>query len=169
MSYKLVSKPLSEEQTKMVNDIIEKNGSTKKDILNTLIELQDSLEEKYIGEEVAKIVSDKIGIPLVDLYDILTFYDMLSTKPRAKYKIEVCTCASCYLNGSDSLVDIVERNLGIKLGEHTDDWLFEFEKCSCVGACEIGPIIKVGNEIYGNLNERLVASIIGELRDNKDL
>lgn len=169
MSYKLISKPLTEEQIGLVNDIINKNGSTKQDILNTLIELQDSLEEKYIGEEVAKIVSEKVNMPLVDLYDILTFYDMLSVKPRAKYKIEVCTCASCYLNGSDSLESIIERNLGIKIGEHTEDWLFEFEKCSCVGACEIGPIIKVGNEIYGNLNERIVASIIGELRDKKDL
>ncbi len=169
MSYKLISKPLTEDQINLVNDIIDRNGSTKKDILNTLIELQDSLEEKYIGEQVANIVSEKVGIPLVELYDILTFYDMLSVKPRAKYKIEVCTCASCYLNGSETLVEVVERNLGIKLGEHTDDWLFEFEKCSCVGACEIGPIIKVGNDIYGNLNDRVVASIIGELRDNKDL
>ncbi|WP_100065444.1 NAD(P)H-dependent oxidoreductase subunit E [Miniphocaeibacter massiliensis] len=169
MSYKLISKPLDSYQIQMVNDIIDKNGSTKKDILNTLIELQDSLDEKYIGEEVATIVSNKIGIPLVDLYDILTFYDMLSVEPRAKYKVEVCTCASCYLNESDTLIDMVEKNLGVKLGEHTEDWLFEFEKCSCVGACDIGPVIKIGNDIYGNLDEKVVESIFADLRAKKDL
>ncbi len=168
MSSKLVYKPLTKPQRDVIGEILEKYGNSELNILNALLEIQDVLEEKYIGEEVCEIVSDQTGIPMVELYDIMTFYSMIDTEPRAKFKLEVCDCGSCYLNDSESLIKILERKLGIKVGEHTYDWLFELETCPCVGACDIGPVFKVGDEVYGNLTEDRIDAILTELYQRRD-
>lgn len=169
MKYKVVAEPLEQYEIDEINKYIDEHEDARNDILNILLTIQRNLKENYIGEEVATIVSEKVGIPLVQLYDVLTFYSMLNTEPHAKYIVELCTCAPCYLSDSDSVQVMVEDELGIKMGEHTEDWLFQLEECACVGACDIGPIIKIGDEIHGNLTREKIRRIFGELRAKKDL
>lgn len=168
MSYKLVYKPLSEEQRDLIGDILTKYDNSELNILNTLLEIQDHLDEKYIGEEVCEIVSERTDIPMVELYDIMSFYSMLNTEPRAKYKIEVCDCGSCYINDSQSLLEMLEEKLRIKVGEHTYDWLFELETGPCVGACDIGPVMKVGDVVYGNLDKERISEILDMLHSKRN-
>ncbi len=168
MSYKLMYKPLTDPQRKVIGEILKRYGNSEVNILNALLEIQDVLDEKYIGEEVCEIVSDQTGIPMVELYDIMSFYSMIDTEPRAKFKLEVCDCGSCYLNNSETLIKTLERKLGIKSGEHTYDWLFELETCPCVGACDIGPVFKVGDEVFGNLTDERIDEILSELYQRRD-
>ncbi len=168
MSYKLVYKSLTENQRQEIGDILTKYDNSELNILNTLLEIQDSVDEKYIGEEVCEIVSERTGIPMIELYDIMSFYSMLDTEPRAKYKIEVCDCGSCYLNDSQSLIEILEEKLRIKVGEHTYDWLFELETGPCVGACDIGPVMKIGDTVYGNLDKEKISEILDMLHNNRN-
>ena len=74
MSYKLMYKPLTDPQRKVIGEILKRYGNSEVNILNALLEIQDVLDEKYIGEEVCEIVSDQTGIPMVELYDIMSFY-----------------------------------------------------------------------------------------------
>lgn len=169
MKYKVVAMPLEESEIKSINEFIDNHGNAKNDLLNVLLTIQRNLKENYIGEEVAGIISEKLDIPIVQIYDVLTFYSMLNTEPHAKYIVELCTCAPCYLSDSDSVQVMVEDELQIKMGEHTEDWLFQLEECACVGACAIGPIIKIGDDIHGNLTREKIRRIFGELRAKKDL
>ncbi len=159
-----IKKALTESEKQNVITIIDKNGRSTDKLLNVLLEIQQSLAEKYIGEEVANIVADEMNMKLVDVYDVLTFYEMLSTAPSATYKVELCKCAPCYINDSESIQSIVEEELGIKVGEHTEDNLFELEHTQCVGACYMGPIMKIGETIYGHLTKEVVTEIIAKYR-----
>ena len=134
-----------------VLEIIEECGGDKEHLLSILIEIQRECRRNYINEASARVVAEKLDIPLVQLYDILTFYAMLETKPRGRYIIEVCHNAPCYI--SNSLV-------------MAPDGMFSLQYMPCVGACNIGPVIKIGDRVYGNLNEERIRKILRELREN---
>ena len=85
-----------------VLEIIEECGGDKEHLLSILIEIQRECRRNYINEASARVVAEKLDIPLVQLYDILTFYAMLETKPRGRYIIEVCNNAPCYISKSQN-------------------------------------------------------------------
>ena len=89
-SLKMATETLSRER---VLEIIEECGGDKEHLLSILIEIQRECRRNYINEASARVVAEKLDIPLVQLYDILTFYAMLETKPRGRYIIEVCNSA----------------------------------------------------------------------------
>lgn len=158
---------LTEEERRKIIQVLEKYGNGKLNILNTLLEIQKVSDNRYIGESACQIISEKIGIPLIELYGILTFYSMLETSVQAKYKIEVCNSASCYINNSESVIEFLERKLGIKVGEKTADGLFSLNTCACFGACDIAPAMKIGENVYGNLDEAKVESILNDLKQGE--
>lgn len=145
--------------------VIEENGGSKENLLAILLELQDMSPQNYIDERTAKIVAEKLEIPFVQMYDILTFYAMLETKPRGKYIVQVCNNAPCYASKSDLIVAFLEKELGIGLGQTTPDGLFSLEYMPCTGNCNIGPVIRVQGQTYGNLTEEKIKEILDELRN----
>ena len=122
-----------------VLEIIEECGGDKEHLLSILIEIQRECRRNYINEASARVVAEKLDIPLVQLYDILTFYAML---------------------------EFLRKELGINFGETTPDGMFSLQYMPCVGACNIGPVIKIGDRVYGNLNEERIRKILRELREN---
>ena len=148
-----------------VLQIIEEEGGDKEHLLSILLEIQKECKRNYINEACAKIVAEKLDMPLVQLYDILTFYAMLETKPRGRYIIEVCNNAPCYVSKSYIIAKFLRKELGINFGETTPDGMFTLQYMPCVGACNIGPDIKIGDKVYGNLTEEKVRKILQELRE----
>lgn len=164
MCSSLKSNSLNDEQRKVIEDILAQNNNSAMNILDTLLKIQDKMPQHYIGEDVCKIVSQKTGIKIIDLYDICTFYAMINTVPQADNVIEVCHCGSCYINNSASIMSILEKKLGIKEGEMTSDKKIALKTCPCVGACDIGPVVKIGEKVYGNLTEKTIDEIILSLK-----
>lgn len=80
-----------------ITKILDEQGRDQQKLLSILLDIQKASGKNYISEEAAEIVSREMGIPLVKLYDILTFYAMLETKPRGRFLIEVCNNAPCYV------------------------------------------------------------------------
>ena len=139
--------------------VIEENGGTKQNLLAILLELQDLSSQNYIDE--------RIDISLVQMYDILTFYAMLETKPRGRYIVEVCNNAPCHASKSDKLAAFLEKELGVRVGETTPDGMFSLQYMPCSGNCNIGPVIRVQGKIHGDLTEEKVRQILKELQDNQ--
>lgn len=144
-------------------NIIHSMGANTEHVLAILLELQDKSQRSFIDEETALLVADEVGISLTHVYDILTFYAMLETKPKAKFIIEVCNSTPCYYTKSNKIVEIIEKELNIKIGETTHDKKFSLIYTPCVGACDIGPVIKIKDDIYGDLNEEKIKNLIAEL------
>ncbi|MDF2634653.1 MAG: hypothetical protein K0R78_1527 [Pelosinus sp.] len=140
--------------------IIEGIGKSKEKLLLILLAIQNASGKNSVEEEWAKIVASELNLPLSKVYDVLTFYAMFSTEPRGKYVIEICKSTPCYINKSDAIAKIFEEQLGIKVGETTKDQQFTLLYTACVGACDIGPVAKIGEDVYGDLTQTKIIDII---------
>ena len=157
---------LTKEQVlKIIND----QGKSKESLLSILLDIQSASGENFVAEEWARLVSAEIGIPLSMVFDILSYYSMFSTKPRGRYVIEICKSTPCYVNKADDIVHIFEKELGIKLGGTTPDKLFTLMHTACVGACDIGPVAKIGDKVYGNLTPEIIADIIKTCKNSGEV
>ena len=107
-------------------------------------------------------VADYLGIPRVSAYEVGTFYSLFDLHPCGRHKISICTNISCMLMGSDSIVEHVERKLGIELGETTPDGRISLHKEEeCLAACNGGPMMMVN----GHYHEKLTPAKVDEILD----
>ena len=109
---------------------------------------------------VAAIIAREMNISQTHVYSFITFYAMLSVKPRGKYIIRMCKSAPCHICGAAEIVQTIEELLGVKMGETTEDKRFTLEFCPCLGICETSPAIMINDKTYGNLTPDSVRSII---------
>ena len=143
-------------------DKLDKIIENKKLLLPILTEIQDKYS--YISESLVRQLSKKIKIPMAEIYGVATFYSFLSTKPQGKNIIHICNSPSCYLNGSLDIIKFLEKELGIKSGETTDDRLFSLHIGSCIGCCDKAPAMLVNGKLYSDLTERKMRIIIKKCR-----
>ena len=143
-----------------IEKIIEECGTTEDKLLEILLKVQELSELKYISKDEATFIAEKLNIPLSRIYEVVSFYSRLSMEPRGKHIIEVCKSSACHVKGSHKVLEIIEEILGIKAGKATEDKRFFLEEVSCFGACDVAPAIKIGPEVYGNLDREKLAKIV---------
>ncbi len=116
----------------------------------------------YLTTDLMDAVALYLGVPEIAAYEVATFYSMFETKPVGRHSISVCTNISCWLMGSDRIVEHIEKRLGVKTGESTPDGKF-FIKCEeeCLAACDGGPMMQVDHVYY----ERLTPEIVDQILD----
>lgn len=147
-----------------IEEIIEKNGRKKENLIHILTEIQDERDDHYIPEDIAKLVARELNMSESKIASTLSFYTAISNKPRGKYIIQICSNVSCYINGSINVINSFEKELGIKMGETTEDGLFTLEQSSCLGACDKSPAVRINKTIYGFLNDKKIKEIITNYR-----
>ncbi len=121
-------------------------------------------EYGYIPLEVQEIVSEKTGIPVAEIYGVVTFYSFFSLNPKGKFVVGICLGTACYVKSSQGLVDKFESLLGIKAGETTPDGLFTIEAIRCIGACALAPAMSINGKVYSKVTPDQVGKIIDEYR-----
>lgn len=123
----------------------------------------------YLTTELMDAVAAYLGIPEIAAYEVATFYSMFETKPVGRHSISVCTNISCWLMGSDRIVEHIENRLGIKTGESTPDGLF-YLKCEeeCLAACDGGPMMQVDHVYYERLTPEKVDAILDAVAQQDD-
>lgn len=112
------------------------------------------------SEDVAVVIAREMDVPMTRVYSCVTFYAMLSVKPRGKYIIRMCKSAPCHVRGAREVIEAIENQLGIRAGETTWDGRFTLEYCPCLGICDISPAVMINDKTYGNLNPENVRDII---------
>ena len=146
---------------KRVNHVLKKNRRDK----NALIPILQDIQEEYnwLPKETLEIVAKELGIPLMDVYGVVTFYRTFSLKPRGKHIITVCQGTACHVRGGHRIAETISRELGINSGETTEDLKFTLETVNCLGCCAIGPIVVVDGEYYGGMTSQKVASLLKKI------
>lgn len=114
----------------------------------------------YFPEDVLKYVSQELNIPLIQVLRVATFYNAFSLKPRGKYIINVCMGTTCYVRGSERLMEKFTDMLKVKPDESTPDMLFTLQSVRCIGCCGLAPAAMVGEAVYGKLATKEVPGII---------
>jgi NADH-quinone oxidoreductase subunit E len=132
---------------------------------HTLAILQDIQKAyRYLPEEVLQEVAEYLDIPMSKVYSMATFYKALSLKPKGKYVVKVCDGTACHIRGSGEVMEALQSELQIKIGETTQDNLFSIEVVNCLGACALAPVIMVNDTYYGKMNRTKVIEVIAEYR-----
>lgn len=135
---------------------------------NVLATLQDIQEKQgYIGEKDFVKASKELGIPAIDLVGVATFYSQFKLAPPAKYKIKICDGTACHVQGSLSLLDILEKELGLKPGETTADGLFSLEVVRCLGICASAPVMLINEHLHSKLTTEKLNELVSELKTKK--
>ena len=102
----------------------------------------------YLPMHVQQLVADTLGLRLMVVREVVTFYTMFREQEAGKYRLEVCTNAGCMLNGADELVQHLTKTLGIAVGETTADGMFTVTEVECAGACSGAPVVQINNEYH---------------------
>jgi len=127
--------------------------------------MQDVQErERYISEKSIEEITQITRVPKATLYHIATFYKAFSLAPRGETVIEVCMGTACHVLGAQNILEAFERELGIKSGYTTADKKFSLESVRCLGCCSIAPVVKIGDDVIGNVQAKDVPGIIAGKR-----
>jgi len=141
-----------------VKSYITKYNNEKKALVSILQEIQE--EYNYLPQEVLRIVSKTLGIPLIDIIGVATFYRAFSLEPRGKHLITVCLGTACHVRGGPKILEEFERKLNIEAGETSKDGQYSLETVACLGCCAIGPVVVVDGDYYAQTTIRKVGSIL---------
>ena len=148
-----------EKITKLMGD--NKNG---RGVLVPL--LQDiNIEYGYLPENILRYVSAELRIPLSQIYNIATFYKALSLTPRGRYVISVCLGTACHVRGGQRILERLERDLGIKVGQTTPDLNFTLEAVRCLGCCGLAPVVTIGDDLYGKMSQVKIPKTIEKYKE----
>ncbi len=119
----------------------------------------------FLPLEVQKFISENIDVPLAELYGVSTFYSQFTITPRGKHLIGVCLGTACYVRGAQKLVDKLVAELKIPVGATTEDGLFTLEATRCLGCCGLAPVMMIGEDVYGSLdNVDVIPGILDKYR-----
>lgn len=118
----------------------------------------------YLPNEVQIFVAKKLGIPVSKVYGVITFYSFFTTEPRGENVVNVCLGTACFVRGSGEILEEIEKELGIKVGETTVDNKFTIDTLRCVGACGLAPVVTINKKVYGNVKKDDVKKILDEYR-----
>jgi NADH:ubiquinone oxidoreductase subunit E len=132
---------------------------------NQLIEVLHDIQEKhgYISEEAIQSVSRGLGVPLIEVYGVASFYKAFRLKPAGKHALTICMGTACHVRGARLLLDQAARQLGIEPGEVTPDGLFSIECVNCLGACALGPIVIENGNYHNHMTPAKLRKLIDTL------
>ena len=154
---------LSEAAVKQINAICDSYANERTPLMMILSDIQKQFG--YIPLEVQELVSERTGIPVAEIYGVVTFYSFFSLKPKGKYVIGCCLGTACYVKGAQQVVDKFSEILKIKPGETTEDGMFTLDALRCIGACAISPAIKINGKVYPKVQVSAVPEIINEYKN----
>ena len=136
---------------------------TKRSVLvPTLLFAQD--EVGFLSEEVIAEIAGRLGLTELDVRNVISYYSMLTTKPRGKYNVQVCTNIACLLRGAEELMEHCEKKLGIRHKGTTADGIFSLEEVECIGACSWAPAVQVNYDFHENLTPEKLDKVLDEYK-----
>ena len=132
-------------------------------VMAALVIAQD--EKGWLAPETLEAVAAYLGMAPVAVAEVATFYNMYQLEPGGKYKLTVCTCLPCGLQGSLDAADYLKEKLGIGFNETTADGRFTLKEGECMGACAMSPVILVNNKrMCDFMSKDKIDALIAELR-----
>jgi NADH-quinone oxidoreductase subunit E len=128
------------------------------DLIEVLQDVQT--QYNYLPENVLRAVSDRLHVPLIEVFRGANFYRAFSLAPRGRHQITVCMGTACHVRGSKLVLEEMERQVGVKAGGTTENLEYTLERVNCVGACALGPVVICDGKYHGKLKLTGVAKVL---------
>jgi len=156
---------LDETKRSLVDRVAARHDGGAEAVVPILQDISEILN--WLPPEVLRRVSEVKHVPLEHIVRIATFYRSFSLKPRGRHIINVCMGTACHVQGATRILETLERELGLAVGETTSDMRFTLETVRCVGCCGLAPVVMVGDTFYGKLTPSKAARLVGKLAEPK--
>ena len=136
---------------------------------NQLIEVLQDVQKNYgyISQEAMQTLSQGLGVPLIEVYRVASFYKAFRLKPSGKHVLTFCTGTACHVRSATLLLEQATGYLGVPSGEVTPDGLFSIEHVNCLGACALGPIVAENGSYHHHMTPAKLRKLIETLRSQK--
>lgn len=134
----------------------------REDLIPILQEMMDT--SGYLSEETIVRVGSFLGLSTTKIYGLATFYDRFRFLPSGKIQIRVCNGTSCFLNGSQAIINKLKEETGVQSGQSTRDGNFSYEIVSCMGGCSSGPLINVNGQYHVHVKPEQLPELIKRLK-----
>ncbi len=128
------------------------------DLLVLLQEAQEKLG--YLSAEVLEELAKSLNIPANDVYGVASFYSFLSTQPLGRNVIRICKSLPCYLKHCQTIIESVEKEIGIRPGKTTGDGRFSFQLTNCIGLCDKAPAMMINHDAHVDLTPGKISKIL---------
>lgn len=149
-----------------IDAVIDRHGSEQRTLNAVLLEIQS--KQHYLPREALERVAERMKVPLLQVYQVASFYRAFSLEPRGKHLVTVCLGTACHVRGGPRLVDQVQRVLNIAPGGTTVDKQFTLETVNCLGCCALGPIMVVDGKYYGKMAASGVEKVLAQYQEAKE-
>jgi NADH:ubiquinone oxidoreductase subunit E len=146
-----------------VRELLSAYAPEKGNLMEVLQKIQKESGNSLSGETLVEIASIT-GIPLNKLHGYVSFYTMLSTEPKGRHIIRICKDGPCNFSEGWVIADLLEKELGIEVGETTEDGRFTLEETACIGMCTAAPAIMIDDETFGSVTPDALGEILRRYR-----
>ena len=141
----------------------------KESSIMPLLSLAQNQNNGWLPKKAIEYVSEFLEIPEIKVLELATFYSMYNLSPVGKFHIEICTTSPCMLRGSDEILSNFEKKLGIQSGHISEDNNFSLNRVECLGACVNGPVVKINENYYEDLNINSANELLKNMNEGKKL
>lgn len=148
------------EQIARLDDIISRYKEKPGGLIPVLEEAQVALEYLPIG--IQKRIAKGLNLPLSRVYGVVTFYSFFTMTPRGRHTVRVCLGTACYVRGGKAIAEHLVKEFGIKEKETTPDRRFTYETVRCLGACGLGPVVVIDEDVHGRIKPGKVKEILSQ-------
>ena len=133
----------------LIKDLVKKHGDSRNSLMPILQGVVQ--QERSLSEEAMLKVAEALDLSSAEVYGTASFYTFLDTIPRGKNVIRICKTITCHMKGKDEIIEALEKELNINVGETTSDKKFTLLSANCLGWCHKGPVMLVNDDVYPEL------------------
>jgi NADH-quinone oxidoreductase subunit E len=148
-------------ELKEVDGIIGRNGNDRSRLNQILLDIQSRFN--WLPRHALLWVSERLGVPLSEIYTVANFYEVLSLEPQGRHQCQVCMGTACHVRGAPQLLDRVALALGLKAGETDARQQFTLKTVNCLGCCALGPVLKLDKDYVSNPSTDELKRLLHEL------
>jgi NADH-quinone oxidoreductase subunit E len=163
-SAKILNQMMTVKRMREINHWVAKYPAEQKQsaVMSALRIVQE--EHGHLTTSLMDAVADYLDMAPIAVYEVASFYTMYEHQTIGKHLVNVCTNISCLLRDSAGVVDHLQKKLGIKLGETTDDGRFTLRSVECLGACVNAPMMQVDKDYHENLTPESIDTVLEQYR-----
>ncbi len=122
----------------------------------------------YIPREMQAVIAADLNVPGSQVFGAMSFYSMFAWQPKGQHLVRVCESPPCHINGGENILQVLQEELGLGVGETTPDRLFTLELSACLGACEVAPAMQINEMVHGNLTREKIRQVLADYRAGKE-
>lgn len=147
---------------KKINKILKNTERVSGNLIEVLQDVQETY--RYLPEGVLRIVSERLKLPLIEVFRVANFYKAFSLLPRGRHLLTACMGTACHVRGAPKFLDEILGELHVKPRETTKDGEFTVETVNCLGACALGPVVVLDGKYYSHMTTGKLRGLIRDVR-----